>query len=155
MRRRLLFDVNVVLDVLLGREPHLAASAAAWAVVERGGVDGVLPANALATIVDLAAGVLGREQARRVVDDLLTVFAVAAVDETVIRRAVGLGLADFEDAVVAAAAEADGCALIVSRAPSGFDGSPVPAVTPEVLLAMLADEVQEVAPTYSRRRRRS
>ena len=29
-----LFDTNVVLDVLLDREPHYRASAAAWAAVE-------------------------------------------------------------------------------------------------------------------------
>jgi hypothetical protein len=34
--RRVLFDTNIVLDVLLDREPHVEASAAAWAAVESG-----------------------------------------------------------------------------------------------------------------------
>jgi len=34
--KRILFDTNVVLDVLLDRQPHVEASAAAWAAVETG-----------------------------------------------------------------------------------------------------------------------
>ena len=39
---RILFDVNVVLDVLLDRKPHVEASAAAWAAVETGMAEGLL-----------------------------------------------------------------------------------------------------------------
>ena len=34
--KRILFDTNVILDVLLDRQPYVEASAAAWAAVETG-----------------------------------------------------------------------------------------------------------------------
>lgn len=42
---RVLFDLNVVLDVLLDRQPHVTDSAAMWAQVELGHVDGYMAAH--------------------------------------------------------------------------------------------------------------
>jgi hypothetical protein len=52
-------------------------------------------------------------------------------------RARGLAFDDFEDAVVAAAAEKLHCRWIVTRNVVDFASSPVPAVTPAELLAAL------------------
>jgi hypothetical protein len=76
------------------------------------------------------------------------------VDERVLRRATSLELEDFEDSVAAAAAEAAGCELIVTRDPSGFARSPVAAMEPLLALAVLDSEVHERAAEYGRRRRR-
>ncbi len=48
--KRILFDTNVVLDVLLDRQPYVEASAAAGADVETGISEGMLAAHAVTTI---------------------------------------------------------------------------------------------------------
>ena len=48
--KRVLLDVNVILDVLLDRKPHAEASAAAWAAVEIGAAKGLLAAHAVTTV---------------------------------------------------------------------------------------------------------
>jgi predicted nucleic acid-binding protein len=48
--KRVLFDTNVILDVLLDREPHVEASATAWATAETGRVEGMLAAHAVTTL---------------------------------------------------------------------------------------------------------
>ena len=48
--KRLLFDIDVVLDVLLDRRPYAEASAAAWAAVETGVAEGLLAAHAVSSI---------------------------------------------------------------------------------------------------------
>ncbi len=48
--KRVLFDTNVILDVLLDRKPYVEASAAAWLAVETGVVVGFLAAHAVTTI---------------------------------------------------------------------------------------------------------
>ncbi|MFN7978162.1 MAG: PIN domain-containing protein [Vicinamibacterales bacterium] len=135
---RLLFDVNVVLDVLLDRAPFADASSAAWEAVERGRADGVLSAHAVTTIHYLNSRAVGARAARRTTDALLDVFGVAPVDETVLRSALGLGWPDFEDAVTAAAARRARCHAIVTRDPKGFRRSPVRIVTPDEAVAWLA-----------------
>ena len=152
--RRVLVDLNVLLDVLLDREPHVAMSAAIWAAIEERRVQGLLAAHGFTTIFYLVAKRRGRVAAREVVSDLLAVFGVAAVDEAVLRRAAALDLADFEDAVGAAAAEAAACDAIVTRDPSGFRGSPVQALEPLLVLAALDAEIHEPAATYGKRRRK-
>ena len=135
--RRILFDTNVVLDVLLDRRPHVEASAAAWAAVETGACEGMLAAHALTTIHYLVRKELASGKARRIVSAILRVFGVAAVDGSVVQEALQLPLSDFEDAVTAAAALLAGCDYIVTRDPRGFRGSPVRPLTPEAVTPLL------------------
>lgn len=135
--RRVLFDTNVVLDVLLDREPHVEASAAAWAAVETGAAEGLLAAHAVTTVQYLAGKELGAAKARRSVAAILTVFGIAAVDSAVLNEALESPFSDFEDALTAAAARLAGCECIVTRDPKAFRASPVRAFTPEAVLPLL------------------
>jgi predicted nucleic acid-binding protein len=136
--KRILLDTNVVLDVLLDRKPYVDASAAAWAAVETGVLEGMLAAHAVTTIHYLIRKEMGTGKAARAVSAILRVFAVAAVDRTVIQEALQLPGADFEDAVTAAAARLAGCECIVTRDPKGFRGSPVRSLTPEAVMPLLS-----------------
>jgi predicted nucleic acid-binding protein len=129
--KRVLFDINVVLDVLLDRKPYVEASAAAWAAVENGVSEGLLAAHAVTTIHYLVRKELGAARAKQTVSTILRVFGVAVVDGGVIQESLQSSLSDFEDAVTAAAARLAGCDFIVTRDPKGFRGSPVRPVTPE------------------------
>src|ERR1700691_5966467 len=102
--KRILVDTNVVLDVLLDRQPHAERSAAIWKAIETGTSEGLLTAHAITTLHYLIQKELGATKARRVISEILRVFRVAAVDGSVIEEALRLSLADFEDAVTAAAA---------------------------------------------------
>ena len=135
--KRVLFDTNVVLDVLLDRRPHAEASAAAWAAIETGDTEGMLSAHAVTTIHYLVQKEMGAVRARRIVSDLLRVFGVASVNGAVVQEALQSPTSDFEDAVTAAAARLAGCECIVTRDPKGFRGCPVCALTPESVTPLL------------------
>ncbi|MGB9458493.1 MAG: PIN domain-containing protein [Bryobacteraceae bacterium] len=135
--KRILFDTNVALDVLLDRQPYVEASAAAWAAVETGSTEGMLAAHAVTTIHYLVRKEMGTIKAGRIVSSLLRVFGVAAVDGTVVQEALRLPFSDFEDAVTAAAARLAGCEYIVTRDPKGFRASPVRSLTPEAVVPLL------------------
>lgn len=134
---RVLFDINVVVDVLLDRKPYVEASAQAWAAVETGISEGVLAAHAVTTIHYLIRKEMGAARARRVVSAILKVFGVAAVDAAVIQEALQLSFSDFEDVVTAAAARLASCDYIVTRDPRGFRGSAIRSLTPEALIPLL------------------
>lgn len=135
--RKLLLDVNVVLDVLLEREPHSTPAVTLWRAIERGAAVGFLPAHGLTTVWYLARRTRGPAFARRVVEELLSVFRAAAVDAPVLRRALALPLTDFEDAVCAACAVSTACDAIVTRDPAGFRNAPIPVLDPASALAWL------------------
>jgi predicted nucleic acid-binding protein len=135
--KRILFDTNVVLDVLLDRQPYVEASAAAWAAVETGIVEGLLAAHAVTTVHFLVRREKGNIKAKRIISAILSVFGVATVDSAVIQEALQLPFSDFQDAVTAAAARVAGCECIVTRDPKGFRGSPVRSLTPEAVTPLL------------------
>ncbi|MGH9674575.1 MAG: PIN domain-containing protein [Bryobacteraceae bacterium] len=138
--KRILFDANVVLDVLLDRQPYVEASAAAWAAVETGVSEGMLAAHAVTTIHYLVRKEMGPIKAKRIIAAILRVFGIAVVDSVVVQAALQLPLSDFEDAVTAAAARLAGCECIVTRDPKGFRGSPVLSLTPEAVTPLLGQE---------------
>jgi predicted nucleic acid-binding protein len=135
--RTVLVDVNVILDVLLDRKPHVEASSAVWTAMESGFARGLLAAHAVTTIHYLIRKELDTLKAKRSLAAMLRVFGVAAVDGAVIQLALELQLPDFEDAVSAAAAQLAGCEYIVTRDPAGFRASPVRCLPPEAAAPLL------------------
>jgi predicted nucleic acid-binding protein len=135
----ILIDLNVLLDILQERRPHFQASSAVIDRTLADGVDAFIPAHAVTTIHYLVARYASRNSANRAVDWLLKHFQVAAIDSRVLTRARALDWPDFEDAVVAAAAESHDCSLIVTRNVSDFHDFPVSARTPEEYLLINRD----------------
>ncbi len=136
--KRFLVDINVVLDVLLDRKPHAAASARIWAAIETGKEEGGLAAHAFTTVHYLVRRKRGASVARRTAAALARVFRIVAVNDEVIRVALSLPGLDFEDNVTAAAAHVAGFDAIVTRDPKGFPGCPVQVLTPEGASTFLA-----------------
>jgi predicted nucleic acid-binding protein len=136
--KRVLLDVNVVLDVLLDRAPFAEASSEVWAAVEHGEAEGLLSAHALTTLHYLNARAVGARMAHETTEALLSVFDVAGVDGAVLNAALALKWADFEDAVTAAAAKRAKCDALVTRNPRDFKGSAVRVLTPSEAVAWLA-----------------
>ena len=97
---RLLLDTNVLLDVLLARSPHADAAVRILAAVEAGVVTGVIGATSVTTVFYLATKAVGVRRAKGHVRTILSLFEIAPVTEAVLARALELGFADFEDAVI-------------------------------------------------------
>jgi len=135
--RRLLADVNVVLDAVLERGPRSDAAAKLWMAAETKRVEALVPAHGVTTLFYLLAREKGAPFARRIVGSVVGTFGIAAVDRAVIARALALTWPDFEDAVSAAAAEAAGCEAIVTGDPKGFPEASLPVLSPETAVALL------------------
>ena len=138
--KRLLLDLNLFLDVILNRRPHADVAAALWTAIESGLGQGLVPAHGVTTIFYILEKAQGSAFARSGVEDLVRVFGVAPVDEAVVKKALVLAWADFEDALCAAAAEASACDALVTRDPSGYPEPPLPVIDPAAALSWLTEE---------------
>jgi predicted nucleic acid-binding protein len=134
---RVLFDVNVVLDVLLDRSEWVAESASLLDLAERGKVKGYVAGHTVTTVHYIVARAVGRRKAAAAVTDLLRILHVVPIAESDFAQALVLGFADFEDAVQAAAALKIGAAYIATRNAGDFKTSPVKARSPGELLALM------------------
>lgn len=136
---RVLFDANVLLDVLLEREPHVQVATKLIALVDNGRIGGAICATAVTTLYYVGAKDLGRKCAHDHIRTLLSLFEVALVDRDVLQRALNDdGFGDYEDAVVHEAALAAGVGAIVTRNGRDFAKATIPVFGPHELLAVVA-----------------
>jgi len=135
---KVLFDTDVLLDVLLDRDPFAEASARLLSLVERAEIQGCVAATSVTTLFYLVRKSLGATKTKRTVEDLLALLEVASVNRVVIQQAVDARMRDFEDAVVACAAHESQVDVIATRNVKDFKHSPVVAQSPADILAALA-----------------
>ena len=137
---KILFDTNVVLDVLLDRRPFSAVAVKLLARVERGEIEGLLGATTLTTVHYLLAKEIGAANALAAVRRLLSLFTVAQVDGTTLLLATDLRLADFEDAVLHESARLAGATMIVTRNGGDFRQGSLTVRSPDELEAALSEK---------------
>jgi predicted nucleic acid-binding protein len=134
---KVLLDTNVILDLLLRRNPWVAEAE----VIREASLDGRLEAYVSAsTITDIyyiSRRLVGRDTATQVVGRCITLLRILPIDRETIWEAYSLPFADFEDALQATAAARNQVERIVSRDAIGFGNSPVPVIPPADLVNQL------------------
>jgi len=133
---KVLFDTNVIVDLLLEREPHAHDAAKLFSRADAGKIDGLICATSVTTVHYLCHRSLGRAGARRALAALLSMLEIAPINRTVVDSALSSKVTDFEDAVISEAARHAGADVVVTRNARDFRKSSVPTHTPTELIAM-------------------
>lgn len=136
-----LFDLNVILDVVLNRQPWVVESKQVWDAHQTGRISGRLAATELTNLFYIARRVTDTATARTAVRTCLETFDVLPVDQVALRDADSQPGVDYEDNVLIAVAIAGGMNVIVTRDAGDFEHSPVEVLTPAELLQRLAESV--------------
>jgi len=126
-----LFDTNVILDVLLDREPFADDASLLLSKVEQSEITGFICATTVTTIHYLATKALGPQAASQHIRSLLSLFVIAPVNRVVLENAAAGKFADFEDAVLYEAACHVGANYIVTRNIADFKNSKLPVFEPK------------------------
>lgn len=134
---KVLFDTNVILDVLLDREPYSEQASFLLTKVETSEIDGFLCATTITTIHYLISKVLGKNIACQHIRSLLSLFTIAPVNRQVLEKAADSKFKDFEDSVLYEAACHAGAKYIVTRNTSDFKNSKLPVFEPLEFISAL------------------
>ena len=132
-----LVDTNVILDVMLGREPFARDSAAVLAAVETSRCRGLLCASTVTTIHYIARRQIGTQASLARISDLLAIFEVGVVNRGVLESAIEKDMPDFEDAVLHDTAVQAGANCIVTRNVADFRRSEILVYTPPQFIEAL------------------
>ena len=97
---KVILDTNVVLDVLLAREPFVRAAVAIFCLAEESRIDAFLCATTITTVDYMLTQSLTVSKARDALRRLIGLFEIATVNRPVIERALRSKIHDFEDAVL-------------------------------------------------------
>ena len=138
---KLLIDTDVVLDVLLRREPFYEAAAGVLNLAQRDDVREYVSASAITDIYYIVHRQLkDRAAAKELLKRLLMIVTVAAVSEQEIQNALDLTWSDFEDSVQYSVALLNDMDGIITRNPDDYQESKIQIWLPEQALKTFADD---------------
>jgi len=132
-----LFDLNIILDVLQERIEFYEFSARLLARAETGVIQGWLAVHSVTTLFYLIAKDKSPEHARVTITSLLQFLKIAPVDQSTIEQALNLPYQDFEDAVQMIAALRIRADYLLTRNVRDYQPAPLAVITPAELLAIL------------------
>lgn len=133
---RIVIDTNVILDILLKREPFFQESYAALKMATEQGIECMVSATAITDIYYLLRrGLKDNALAQQSLERLLQLVGIADVLAIDIQTALSADMPDFEDAVVHAIAARHVAELILTRNTKDFVGTQVRALTPADFVA--------------------
>ncbi len=123
---KLMIDTNIVLDVLLKREPFYESSYKILELTEKDNISEYISATSLTDIYYIANRQLhNKTLVLELINNLLKLVHIAGVNEQEIILALKLGWKDFEDAVQYSSAKTINANYIVTRNPSDYIDSKI------------------------------
>ena len=132
---KVLVDTNVVLDVLLARQPFVEPAAVVFGLIEQSKIDGLLCATTITTIDYLLTQAMPRPVARQTLRTLMELFEIAPVTRAVLEEAFKSKLMDLEDAVLDKAGRLAGAEIVVTRNQKDFRHAVLKVMGPDEFLA--------------------
>lgn len=137
---KIVFDTNVLLDILAERQPFVSASLAAVDIIDKPGVSGAMTAN---TVTDLfflyRKHEPDNEKRKAAIRGLMTALEVLDTNRALCLLALDSHVDDFEDALLVESASAWSADYIVTRNTGDFTKSSIEAITPQELISRLGD----------------
>lgn len=132
---KIMCDTNVIIDVLLEREPFAEASCRVLSLCEEHKIEGFVSASSVTDIYYLVRKYThSTELAYKAVGKLLEIVKVCSVTNNDVLTAFQRKARDFENCLVATCAKSIRCSCIVTRNKKDFEEFDIPLLTPEELL---------------------
>lgn len=128
---KLLIDTNVLLDIVLHREPHYEHSKELFIKIDGKLIQGFITATTITDIYYLVRKAKGKNVALAFIESLISFIDVLAIDKAIILNALKSEIDDFEDSVQIHASISNSIDFIITRNISDYIKSEVPAFTPK------------------------
>lgn len=136
---KIMCDTNVILDVLLEREPFVNDSCKVLSLCEEHRIDGFVSASSVMDIYYLVRKYThSTELAYKAVGKLLEIVKVCSVTNNDVLTAFQRKARDFEDCLVATCARSTRCNYIVTRNKKDFEEFDISLLTPSELLQKIS-----------------
>lgn len=135
---KIMCDTNIIIDVLLEREPFVEDSCKVLSLCEDHLIHGFVSASSVTNVYYLVRKYThSTDLAYKAVGKLLEIVKVGSVTNNDVLTAFQQKAKDFEDCLVATCAKSIRCDCIVTRNKKDFEEFDVPVLTPAELLRQL------------------
>ena len=134
---KILIDTNIVLDMLLEREPFASDSSKVFELVENEKAEAFLTANSVTDIVYILRKNYKKEQIRDAILELMKFIKIASITSNDISKAFNYLFTDYEDALQTQCAIKIKADYIITRNVKDFINGPVKAILPGEFIAVV------------------
>jgi len=134
MRQHVLLDSNVIVDYVLQRPGFVENANRIFEIIEARTLVGYISSSAVTDVYYIVERKMTRDYAWETIEYVYQTLRIMPVIRETIRNALDTGMADFEDAVQAAAAQDCGIDIVITRDKSGFLDSGLNVYSPEEFL---------------------
>ncbi|HZS45247.1 MAG TPA: PIN domain-containing protein [Blastocatellia bacterium] len=135
---RVLLDTDVVLDLVLDRQPFVTEATSIWELNYQGEIEAYVSAITPINVFYVTRKNKGLQAAHSAVEKLLVGLGACTIDAAVLHNARALPFADYEDAVQCAAAIAAGLDAIVTRNVADYKAATIPVYLPVDFLSKVS-----------------
>ncbi len=129
-----MLDTNVVLDLLLAREPFATLAEKIFIKIESKEICGYLCPTSIATIYYLMSKHLDKNKRNETIRVLLDLFEIVSIDKTTLEESLKNCGSDFEDSIIYTSAKFGEIDCIITRDRSGFKKSTIKVLSPSEFL---------------------
>ena len=134
--KKILIDLNIILDFLNKRNFHVEAAQVINMCVEKK-ISGYICAHEVTTLsYFLLKDQKDKTKVINTITALLDIFNIIPIDETILRDSLLSPISDYEDAVIEVSSMKSNIDYIISRNISDFKSSRIPTYTPEQFLIL-------------------
>jgi predicted nucleic acid-binding protein len=134
---KILFDTNVLLDVLLAREPWYQNALTLWQANDSGQIHGYISATTVTDIFYISRRYTNAKGALEAVITCLDAFSIITIGQDELKQATEMAGSDFEDNLQIVAAKSVHLDAIVTRNVADFQNAQITIFTPEQTLNSL------------------
>ena len=137
--KRVLFDTNVILDIILERLPYYDDAAKLFMLIDERVIAGCVTASSITDIYYVTKKAKGHAIALALITDIIDILDVIGISRRVIVDALRSSMKDFEDAVQVSAATFAEIEYIVTRNTRDFDSALLPVYDPANFIEMIRE----------------
>jgi predicted nucleic acid-binding protein len=128
---RIFLDTDIILDLLLAREPFFAGAARLFLLIQDREIEGFVSPLSFSNLFYILRKKLSGPEALAALRKLRLLAQILQVDEETIDQALASSFTDFEDAIQYYAAQAEGLDAIVTRNKEDYRRAKLPVLTAE------------------------
>lgn len=127
---KILLDTNVVLDVLLERQPYYSASSKIFILSSKMDIQLYITSTIVTDLFYIISKLLSKKKAKDFLANLLEIVDICEVGKPIISEAMNSNFEDLEDAVQYFAAKEKNIDVILTRNKKDFILSKIKVLTP-------------------------
>ncbi|MEM6828995.1 MAG: PIN domain-containing protein [Bacteroidota bacterium] len=143
MKNKTFIDSDVIIDLLIDRQPHSKAVSIIFDLAEKKEIELCTSAICITNVHYIVKKYLGDKKARVVIGELAEMIEILQVTQSDVLNAVTSDFKDFEDAIQHSVASGQkGIKPIVTRNTKDYAKSKIPVFSPETFLSILKNQHQ-------------